>query len=90
MKDIQDTEIYKILFKNAKPVTNDSNPMIRYRLFETDVVFAKHNYFESSYDSESAKKDLAYYATLDILKKCGITTKDLELLRIAEELAKED
>lgn len=90
MQEIQDTELYKIFFNNAKPVTHESNPMIKYQFFETDVVFAKQSYYYNGCDSESARMDLAHYATLDILKKCGITAKDLELLRIAKELAKED
>ena len=90
MKEIQDTELYKILLKNARWVLKGSDPMVQYYLFETDIVFAKHNYYPSRYDNEAAKADLAYHATLDILKKCGITAKDLELLRIAKELAKED
>lgn len=90
MKEIQDTELYKIFLRNARPVTNDPNPMMKFQLFETDAVFARRQYCESGCGVEIAKKDLAYYTVLDILKKCGITAKDLELLRIAKELAKEE
>lgn len=88
MKPIQDTELYKTFLQNARPVTND--PMINYRLYETDAVFLKRQYCEGGCNVEVAKEDLAYYAVFDILKKCGITSKDLELLTIAKELAKED
>lgn len=88
MKPIQSTEIYKVLVSNAKQVNYDT--AVQYHMFQTDVMLSKYRYYHISKGNESAKADLAYRTTLDILEQCGITDKDLQLLQIAKELAKEE
>ena len=88
MKPIQSTELYKVFLNNTKQVNDDT--AVQYHMFQTDVVLSIYRYYHISDGSEYAKENLAYHATLDVLKMCGITDKDLELLQIAKELAKED
>ena len=88
MKPIRSTELYKSFLNNTKQVNNDT--AVQYHMFQTDVVLSKYRYYHISDGSAYAKEDLAYYTTLAVLKMCGITEKDLELLQIAKELAKED